>query len=570
MKTRALCVTLVLAAAACRDVPAPTETLTPSLAITDGAHNGGNAHFYWLPPLVSAPSPAGTFDPSSSPVVRIAEWAGGEGALMAEFSMSSGSGSERVRVDVDAEQYIVNWHTGRFALDPRINYRIRVLVGGAELGSADVDVVASGRELKAVDANYIALLNGRTLPIKFRIEEGAVVVGAHLTLVKHVVNDDGRTAVATDFTLSASGPTSISGLGGVSSAAVPAGTYTLGESGPPGYSASAWTCTGGTLAGSQITLAPGQAAVCEITNDDVPPTTVRLVSDAGDYIGQGRTYEYDQANALITVTASGGHFRIDVRGDERWTGDFQVPNTLSRLEPGSYTGLARYPFHDPAVGGLDWFGEGRGCNTVTGSFIVDRVTYVGNTLTVIALRFEHHCGVATPALRGEIHWSAGDPTLPPNPVYPVPSSLWQPAAGSTPATGNFVYLNSDAGDFIGQGQTYTYTPSNATITVSAVAGRVTVRVTDAQAWTGEFQTMYTLSRLEPGYYPDLRRFPFHNPAKGGLSWSGHGRGCNTLRGWFVVDQVTYTSGVLTALDLRFEQRCEGGATALHGAIHWVQ
>jgi len=25
---------------------------------------------------------------------------------------------------------------------------------------------------------------------------------------------------------------------------------------------------------------------------------------------------------------------------------------------------------------------------------------------------------------------------------------------------------------------------------------------------------------------------------------------------------------LTALDLRFEQHCEGGTPALHGAIHW--
>jgi hypothetical protein len=80
--------------------------------------------------------------------------------------------------------------------------------------------------------------------------------------------------------------------------------------------------------------------------------------------------------------------------------------------------------------------------------------------------------------------------------------------------------------------------------------------------------MYTLSQLQLGYYPDLRRYPFHNPAKGGLNWSGQGRGCNTLRGWFAVDRVTYTNGILTALDLRFEQRCEGGIPALHGAIHW--
>jgi hypothetical protein len=79
--------------------------------------------------------------------------------------------------------------------------------------------------------------------------------------------------------------------------------------------------------------------------------------------------------------------------------------------------------------------------------------------------------------------------------------------------------------------------------------------------------MNTLSQLQPGYYSDLKRYPFHNPAKGGLSWSGQGRGCNTLQGWFAIDRVIYTNGILTALDLRFEQRCDGGAP-LHGAVHW--
>ena len=63
--------------------------------------------------------------------------------------------------------------------------------------------------------------------------------------------------------------------------------------------------------------------------------------------------------------------------------------------------------------------------------------------------------------------------------------------------------------------------------------------------------MNSLSRIETGYYPDLERFPFHNPAKGGLSWTGEGRGCNTLRGWFAVDRVTYSGSTLTAIELRF-------------------
>ena len=40
--------------------------------------------------------------------------------------------------------------------------------------------------------------------------------------------------------------------------------------------------------------------------------------------------------------------------------------------------------------------------------------------------------------------------------------------------------------------------------------------------------MSTLGQLQRGYYADLRRYPFHNPAKGGLDWFGEGRGCNTL------------------------------------------
>jgi hypothetical protein len=61
----------------------------------------------------------------------------------------------------------------------------------------------------------------------------------------------------------------------------------------------------------------------------------------------------------------------------------------------------------------------------------------------------------------------------------------------------------------------------------------------------------------------------HNPAKGGFRWAGHGRGCNGFTGWFVVDQISHTNGVLTALDLRFEQHCDGQPPALHGKIHWT-
>src|SRR5206468_3510520 len=66
-----------------------------------------------------------------------------------------------------------------------------------------------------------------------------------LTLFTTVYRSNGGTAVATDFTLSAAGPTPISGAGGATSGPTfSKGTYTLSETGVPGYTAGNWYCTG--------------------------------------------------------------------------------------------------------------------------------------------------------------------------------------------------------------------------------------------------------------------------------------------------------------------------------------
>lgn len=147
--------------------------------ISDGAHNGGNPHFHFLPPLVAAPSLTGVVDASVAAftAVEICEWAGSACVtpLLARFTPTSGPGSETVRLDTVAGHYVVNWQTDQFSLAANKTYRIRVLVAGAELGHADVDVVLAGSELRNVETGeYVALVDGRTLPIKFRIDAGAV------------------------------------------------------------------------------------------------------------------------------------------------------------------------------------------------------------------------------------------------------------------------------------------------------------------------------------------------------------------------------------------------------------
>lgn len=159
--------------------PAPTAVPTaPRFAISDGAHAGGNAGFYWLPPIVPPPSPtpSGTFDGTRSPVVSICAWDGTAcTAPVAEYTMETGPGSETVRVVPEDEHYIVNWHTDEPPLDPSLLYRIEASVDGFVLGTADVEVGSTGGELRSVDADlWVALVDGKTLAIKFRIEEGAM------------------------------------------------------------------------------------------------------------------------------------------------------------------------------------------------------------------------------------------------------------------------------------------------------------------------------------------------------------------------------------------------------------
>ncbi|HEX8695032.1 MAG TPA: Ig-like domain-containing protein [Longimicrobium sp.] len=175
---RAATAAAILFAAACTGdagkVLGPSEG--PRATISDAAHAGQVPGFYFLPPLVPAPSFSGTFDPALSPTVVVCELSGTScGSTVATFTTSSGLGGQVVQVSPAEELYKVNWHTNLSNLDPAKTYRISVYVGTFLLGYADVDVVSSGKELKNVDTQqYIPLVDDKTLPIKFRIETGIV------------------------------------------------------------------------------------------------------------------------------------------------------------------------------------------------------------------------------------------------------------------------------------------------------------------------------------------------------------------------------------------------------------
>ncbi len=129
---------------------------------------------------------------------------------------------------------------------------------------------------------------------------------------------------AADWTLSATGPTSFSGPGEdtqdgdvFSPETLVQGTYTLSESGPSGYRASAWTCTGGVQNGNQITVGLGETAYCSITNTKLGSITLTKYADPD------------------------GEFTIHVTGPDSYSNDEGMSNgseaTQWGLEPGAYT-----------------------------------------------------------------------------------------------------------------------------------------------------------------------------------------------------------------------------------------
>lgn len=154
----------------CREQPtgpaAPLLPGRPASAILDGAH-GGNTRFFFLPPMVRAPTYSGAFDASQSPVVQICELSGTTcGASIATFSGSA--------VKLEEEAYRATWKTKDAGLDPAMTYRIQVLIGTSVLGYADVVVLSNGSQIKTIDkSQFVPTINGGVLNIRFRIEQAA-------------------------------------------------------------------------------------------------------------------------------------------------------------------------------------------------------------------------------------------------------------------------------------------------------------------------------------------------------------------------------------------------------------
>lgn len=169
----------------------------PSPDFVDGSVDGGNPHFFFLPPIAERePEFDRSFNPELRPAVDVCVLDGGRCAdpqpdgFPFRYTMD-GEGSEVVRLVEEDEHYILNWHAR--GLDPGQLYRLAVfpVADGTELGHVDLEPVRGRAQPRE---GFMPLHTGRTVPVKFRIETGILCEGEN-DCVEEVVGPAGGTVI---------------------------------------------------------------------------------------------------------------------------------------------------------------------------------------------------------------------------------------------------------------------------------------------------------------------------------------------------------------------------------------
>jgi len=148
----------------------------------------------------------------------------------------------------------------------------------------------------------------------------------------------------------------------------------------------------------------------------VGTTSLTMTSQPGDYIGGGSSYNFTGANSVIWITSgslAGLSAALTSSDGQWWSVDMHVASG-DVLAVGNYPNATRYPFNGSG-NGLNVDGDGRGCNTLTGSFAVKQVAFsaVDNSLQHFDGTFVQHCEGATPALTGELKYESAPVITPP-------------------------------------------------------------------------------------------------------------------------------------------------------------
>lgn len=135
-------------------------------------------------------------------------------------------------------------------------------------------------------------------------------------------------------------------------------------------------------------------------------TVLSMYGQPGDYISPGQLLLTTTDGVFTPSRNFDQGVSMDVNNGDYWHLDFAAPNNLP-LGKGDYEGAQRFPFQAPGVPGLSVYGDGRGCNTLTGRFVISRAAYdLSGNVKHFAADFEQHCEGGPAALFGSLRYKA--------------------------------------------------------------------------------------------------------------------------------------------------------------------
>jgi hypothetical protein len=133
-------------------------------------------------------------------------------------------------------------------------------------------------------------------------------------------------------------------------------------------------------------------------------------------------------------------------------------------------------------------------------------------------------------------------------------------------------LNSDSGDYIGQGQFLFFSAADGSFSAYQNYDQGVSVSFNTSNYSHFWYLDFAAANNQPltvGTYTGATRFPFQASNVPGLAVYGDGRGCNNDNGSFTVLEVSYgPNNTVNSFDAIFEQHCEGFTPALRGEIRY--
>lgn len=132
----------------------------------------------------------------------------------------------------------------------------------------------------------------------------------------------------------------------------------------------------------------------------------------GDYIGQGKQTTWKSKDGYFQLKYNGSnHVSLNFKESKShgvwWDADFAAPKNET-LTTKLYTNATRYPFQKDDSPGLDFGGDGRGCNRLTGEFQVLNMGFdKKGRLNRFSAFFIQNCEGSMPPLTGTVHFGPG-------------------------------------------------------------------------------------------------------------------------------------------------------------------